>query len=809
MKIQKATVGYKGRDDIQCLYGVSDAGVNYYFLDETGEKRFSNVNRIATKNLKEAIDPMVPAKEFGIIDENGNEVIPFTNKSIKPINDSILVVEPANPVSPSVVEALSKNKELSNDSNDAINATGGIVSTAAQIKERLNEKVGQTGRFLFNDQVSEATLYDIYGNNLLGNEYYSYIVSTGDKLYFSKNTPDSEIVEYSLLPAEVQANVETQDINVGDVQVSQDVVENALTAEASAASADENKETATEEAYQAVVPSGMEAQAEEEEENAQTVIPIAPPIEREASATMEKTETTTPPPENIIMDNNDAAVEQKSVGFAPEDITGDLMGAALPTVVAEEVANEEKAPEMTVVPPEGTVPSEEVAVQETSGELDNTEVKAEEGNDLEAAYLPPVVEAASEENESAAEEVANEEKAPEMTVVPPEGTMANAEGTVPPEEVAAQETSGELDNTEVKAEEKNTLEAAYLPPVVEAASEETGAAEEVANEETSSEMTVVPPEEVVAQEISGELDNTEEKAEEGNSLDAEETGTVADEVVNEETAPEMAVVPQVEVPAEVVEAPVPEETVPAAEVPEPEEVPAEDTFETSFEDTIPEDSFEETNMEEEVPMEDSLSEEDTELDSEYDTNDSFDLDEEDDVFKDSIVHTDKIEYEDEYVPSFDRDLSRTKPTPSKGNFIVDVAQSMSGLMKQNKEQKALISEYEGIIHNYEEDLKKLNASRKNIVNRAKAQEQKLDVLASQVQSYKAANAKLESKNEILENRVKDQERVISSQMNEINHLRSQTQGTEELAQLLAAANDLLEEDNSYDHDDVSHYRRVA
>jgi len=35
MKLQKGIVKYKDRDDIVCLYGVTDDGKQYYFLDET------------------------------------------------------------------------------------------------------------------------------------------------------------------------------------------------------------------------------------------------------------------------------------------------------------------------------------------------------------------------------------------------------------------------------------------------------------------------------------------------------------------------------------------------------------------------------------------------------------------------------------------------------------------------------------------------------------------------------------------------------------------------------------------------------
>ena len=105
MKIQKGIVKYKDRNDIVCFYGVTNDGRQYYFLDETDEKKFSNGNRIASKLLVEAIDPMVKASNIGVVNEAGEEVISFDNKSIKPINNDIILVEKSQPVSQSVIAA--------------------------------------------------------------------------------------------------------------------------------------------------------------------------------------------------------------------------------------------------------------------------------------------------------------------------------------------------------------------------------------------------------------------------------------------------------------------------------------------------------------------------------------------------------------------------------------------------------------------------------------------------------------------------------------------------------------------------------
>jgi len=231
MEIQKGIVKYKDRNDIVCCYGVCGDGRQYYFLDENDEKKFSNGNRIASLALVEAIDPMVKASNIGVVSPDGIEVIPFNNKSIRPINDDIILIEKAEPVSQSVKAAI----ELRNDPAFATQ----LVSTPATIKERLNQRMGEMGRYFFNDQFSEATICDINGNNLVDDEYFSFIGMAHDKLYLSKNTVDSVITEYSVLPPEVQSDVtpnnDSNDINVNDTIVSRDVVEGALSGEDSSA----------------------------------------------------------------------------------------------------------------------------------------------------------------------------------------------------------------------------------------------------------------------------------------------------------------------------------------------------------------------------------------------------------------------------------------------------------------------------------------------------------------------------------------------------------------------------------------------
>lgn len=224
MQIQKGLVKYKDRSDIVCTYGLTEDGKQYYFLDGM---TIANGNIIASTVLVEAIDPVVAASSIGVIDSNGNVVIPFENKSIKLISDDLLLVEKANSVTPSVVEAISLR-------SDPLAATK-LVTTAATIKENMNAKMGSEGRFVFNDQFSEATICDINGNNIINDEYFSFIgMKNNESLYFSKNTTDSVVVEYSLADRMFIAPPEPENpeaLDIQDTDVTQDIIDVAMAAE--------------------------------------------------------------------------------------------------------------------------------------------------------------------------------------------------------------------------------------------------------------------------------------------------------------------------------------------------------------------------------------------------------------------------------------------------------------------------------------------------------------------------------------------------------------------------------------------------
>lgn len=216
MQVQKGQVKYKDRSDIICTYGINDAGKQYYFLD--GEK-LGNGSYIASTALVEAIDPLVVASNVGVISSVGEVVVPFDNKSIKPITADAILVEKGIPSTQSVIDAVNMRK-------DPLAATK-LVTTPATIKDRMNAKMGNGGRFVFNDQFSEASVFDLDGNNLLNNEYYSFIGLNNGTLYMSKNTVESEIVEYKLVKEEVKPAQEEL-LDVQDAKVAPAVIDNAM-----------------------------------------------------------------------------------------------------------------------------------------------------------------------------------------------------------------------------------------------------------------------------------------------------------------------------------------------------------------------------------------------------------------------------------------------------------------------------------------------------------------------------------------------------------------------------------------------------
>ena len=210
MEIKNGLVQWNGRNDIPCTYIEMEDGSKYYIKQD-----LSNGNHIVTTSLLESVDPMAKAKNVGLMGSDGSALIPYTNSSIKSV-DNILLVEPAEAVSENVKEAIKLRL-------DPLSATR-LVSTPAQIKEKINAKMSSEGRYLANDQFSEVTITDINGNNLLNDEYYSYVARDGDKLLLAKNNPDTDVKEFSISNNKVVEEVKEEVAPVQEEAPSTEVV---------------------------------------------------------------------------------------------------------------------------------------------------------------------------------------------------------------------------------------------------------------------------------------------------------------------------------------------------------------------------------------------------------------------------------------------------------------------------------------------------------------------------------------------------------------------------------------------------------
>lgn len=146
--------------------------------------------------------------------------------------------------------------------------------------------------------------------------------------------------------------------------------------------------------------------------------------------------------------------------------------------------------------------------------------------------------------------------------------------------------------------------------------------------------------------------------------------------------------------------------------------------------------------------------------------------------------------DDTYTPSTDyiSDYSRYSSVGGvKDSIIEDVAVTMSNLINLNREQQKKIG-------TCEEQIKQLSSSHKKIAQKARNQMREIDLLKTKLQNYESIVNKLEAKNQVLDDRVHDQEKTISSQSAELDELRPQVEGKEELVKLIVDAQNILGKD---------------
>ena len=530
MQRLQGNVQYKDRKDIVCSYGVMDDGTNYFFIGEP----LSNGNIIVSTDLKEAIDPMEPASHIGVIDPDGNVVIPLENRKIKTLSDDvtdILVVERAVPVTENVIDA-------NNKKNDPSEATT-IVSTQSVIKDKINTLIGPEGRFASNNPFGEASIYDLNGNNLANGAYYSYIAYGNGKVYMATNVENAEINEYSVLPPEVQANVTPEANTEGAIDVAAVADNSEAIAEAINTEMDKAAEEVVAPEDNAIVTDGVAGETAPEVSTEEVVAENTPSVDVTSAVPpvvgedqVVETEGIAPAvEETAVAEEVSAPVETEVPNVeipAIEGETTEEVVADAPAEVAPENVSEEAA--VADVPNVEVPAVEEAAVESVAAEETVvTDVPNVEVPNVGAANPEEGFEAPSVEEVQATEIVANE---------PTQEVVAEA-----PAEVA--DASAEVASENVVAEE---AEVADLPAVDGMSLDEIVAnaqakdAEENAQEEVVEETA--PQEEIVSENSETSVDNVEETAEAVENTEAvEETVDTPTEEVAEE-APVVEIAPE-------------------------------------------------------------------------------------------------------------------------------------------------------------------------------------------------------------------------------------------------------------------------
>ena len=696
MKIQNGIVEYKDRDDINCTYGITDDGRNYYFLGFQDYRNLMGEAIIASTELVEAIDPMYNAKNVGVIDSYGNVIIPFQHRSIRPIDENMVLAELANPITPSVIEA----NQMKSDPTLATK----LVSTPALIKNKLNSAMGGEGKYIFNDQFSEATIYDKNGNNLINNQYYSFIAMNDNKLYFSKNTVDSEIVGYSLITAPVQS-LDSSSINVQNVNVPIDTVENALVGGAIP------EEVATVQGDN--VNSSLASPGE-----IQTSVP------ENLGAMNENVEASSGQTEQSQISSPDQMTEEHMENSNIDELSSDLNSAMQSNESNENVEASSEQTEQSQISSPNQMTEEHMEnsnIDELSSDL-NSAMQSNESNEN--------VEVSSEQTEQS--QISSLDQMVEEHV----------------ENSNIDELSSDL-NSAMQSNESNE------------------------NVEVSSEQT--------EQNGISSLDQMVEEHMENSNIDELSNNELYEDTEeNVELKEEEILIDSI-----------------------PEEIPFSVTSDFSEEVFTDEDQFteeEENNKElekfdfdiDEIPetFNSSIELEDTELD---------------DMVHHSLddVHSDSLEDLEIDVDSLSeiRDYEHFLPNYSEreDSIISDVAKSMEGLVKQNRQLKSSLAATE-------ENLRKVTASRRNIADKSNMLEKKIEALNEKAKALQNMNAKLESDMRTLRDKIREQKQIIDNQTHELDVIRPQLRGKENLVKILADAQILLGDEATSSYED-NYYRR--
>lgn len=822
MKIQVGQVKYKGRDDYRVVYGTTDAGKIYYFLDDTA---LANGNRIASTELVEAIDNTFKPSHIGIVDESGNEIIPFVNKTVKLISDGILLVEKVEPESDAVKQAISLR-------NDPTAATK-LVSTPATIKSKISAVMSNEGRYVFNDLFSEAYICDLNANPLVDG-LYSFIAidPVNNKIYLSKNNPDEAISEFSIMPTQVNNNAvsDNNPIDVTSVNVSSDTVENALG----------NTQVNNTDSVQEITTDS---------------IPAAPIVNEDATYQNDNVapsdSVVNNSVENTVSSDNgmDANASQSNV-YTPSPLaTDEVIPPVLPddliaesqdnsqTVQEEVVTDEATSPVDAVNGVENPIPDTSNSTEEVAVSNDENMNSADTGSSffdsLSSLDTTPVSNEVSDKIESSeSNEMVTDEsntQVVENTDEVEDDSLANEEEVN--ESVSQENNDQEINSTLVdineeseNKEENNEEDEVASIDDVDSTLEEQSTTDETVNDDSTDTDTINETdssneEEVSKEEISEteEVNDSDEKVDDSTSLDSQDEDEIKLNIDDDSSSRE-------EVEDEKQEEEEAIQSEPVSEV--------DNSDESGIEEAPIEEAEPDEIVTDDGALEEVVAEPVEEIDPGY-TYKDLGRDAESDIYKESIpsyndssirdyskevnnldklidndyssygnlssVKADRIDTRDDYfdIPPMAIQSER------QDNIMEAVAKSMTELMRQNREQKVTIIQYH-------ERLKRAESLKNSIAEKAKEQADLIKALSGKVRSLENTITKFETKSQLLESKVQDQDRIIAAQDRELKNLRPQVEGKEELAKLLKDARVLLNDSSeNYEYEDSSYYGRRA
>ena len=165
MNVKQGNVEINGAKFV-CSYGESLDGKRFYFV-AGGE--LPNGVRIATSDVAEALNQTNGViKTLGLIDKDGNILVPLANKSVNTIDSTYIIFEKNNPHIEEVVnlEAIKADPA----------ASAKFAENTKLIKDKMREVAGENAVEVYSNPEGAASIYDLDGKSIVDGKYYNYII---------------------------------------------------------------------------------------------------------------------------------------------------------------------------------------------------------------------------------------------------------------------------------------------------------------------------------------------------------------------------------------------------------------------------------------------------------------------------------------------------------------------------------------------------------------------------------------------------------------------------------------------------------